>query len=88
MMSIAVKGRAVNICTDTLYDGDELGLSFGRATGWQGNIPKASLCWWSTVRTEYVICGRKLSGDARRAFRRSSCSWVREVPEYVHTLAL
>jgi len=44
MMSIAVKGRAVNICTDTLYDGDELGLSFGRATGWQGNIPKASLC--------------------------------------------
>jgi len=35
MDSIAVRGGPVNICRDTLYDGDELDVSYGPARYWE-----------------------------------------------------
>ena len=35
MVSIAVKGEPVNICTDTLHDGDELRVSYGPTRYWE-----------------------------------------------------
>lgn len=35
MVSIAVKWGPVNICTDTLHDGDELRVSYGPTRYWE-----------------------------------------------------
>jgi len=42
MVSIAVKGEPVNICTDTLHDGDELRVSYGQPDVGKRNVSKAS----------------------------------------------